>query len=98
MSEFMGMIQGKYDAKEGFMAGGASLHLCMSAHGPDAATFEKASNDELKPVYFDQGLAFMFETSHVLKLSSYALNTPFLEKTYTKCWATLPKKFDPAHI
>ena len=33
----------------------------MSAHGPDKATFEKASRDELKPVKLrPDGLAFMF--------------------------------------
>ena len=43
-SEFMGLIHGVYDAKaEGFMPGGASLHNCMSGHGPDAETFAKAS-------------------------------------------------------
>ncbi len=43
-SEFMGLIAGVYDAKaDGFAPGGASLHNCMSGHGPDAATFEKAS-------------------------------------------------------
>jgi hypothetical protein len=43
-SEFMGLIHGVYDAKaEGFAPGGASLHNCMTGHGPDAATFEKAS-------------------------------------------------------
>src|SRR5262249_16798281 len=52
MSEFMGLILGVYDAKEeGFVPGGASLHNCMSSHGPDADTFEKASNTELKPQY-----------------------------------------------
>ena len=36
MSEFMGLVHGAYDAKaEGFVPGGASLHNCMSAHGPD---------------------------------------------------------------
>ena len=48
-SEFMGLIHGVYDAKaEGFAPGGASLHNCMTGHGPDAATFEKAS--ERRPV------------------------------------------------
>ena len=42
-SEFMGLIYGVYDAKSGLPPGGASLHNCMSGHGPDAATFEKAS-------------------------------------------------------
>ena len=42
-SEFMGLIHGVYDAKaEGFVPGGASLHNCMSGHGPDAETFAKA--------------------------------------------------------
>ena len=43
MSEFMGLIRGAYDAKQGgFLPGGASLHLCMTPHGPDTATFEQA--------------------------------------------------------
>src|SRR6516165_5653659 len=52
MNEFMGLVFGAYDAKaEGFVPGGASLHNCMAGHGPDAETFERASNAELKPVY-----------------------------------------------
>src|SRR5690348_10065887 len=35
--------------QEGFVPGGGSLHSCMTAHGPDAPTFEKASNVDLKP-------------------------------------------------
>ena len=66
MTEFMGMVWGQYDAKAGgFVPGGSSLHSCMSAHGPDATTFNKASTAELKPEYFDKGLAFMFETKCV---------------------------------
>ena len=39
----MGLIKGSYDAKEeGFVPGGASLHNCMSAHGPDSAVYEQA--------------------------------------------------------
>ena len=67
MNEFMGLIFGEYDAKaEGFVPGGASLHNCMSGHGPDAETFEKASTAELKPQYLGDTLAFMFETRFVL--------------------------------
>ena len=44
MTEFMGLLHGVYDAKaEGFLPGGASLHNCMTAHGPDAETWERAS-------------------------------------------------------
>ncbi len=46
----MGLIRGAYDAKkEGFLPGGASLHSCMTPHGPDAATFEEAIKAELVP-------------------------------------------------
>ena len=44
MSEFMGLISGSYDAKaEGFQPGGMSLHNCMSAHGPDRASWETSA-------------------------------------------------------
>ena len=56
MSEFMGLILGKYEAKEeGFMPGGGSLHSMMTPHGPDAQAFEKASSDDLKPVRVADG-------------------------------------------
>ena len=43
MSELMGLVHGAYDAKaEGFVPGGASLHNCMNAHGPDRASYDKA--------------------------------------------------------
>ena len=54
MSEFMGLIHGKYEAKEeGFMPGGATLHSTMTPHGPDSEAFSKATNAELKPVKLD---------------------------------------------
>ena len=41
MSEFMGLILGKYEAKEeGFAPGGATLHSMMTPHGPDADCFK----------------------------------------------------------
>jgi homogentisate 1,2-dioxygenase len=46
MTEYMGNITGVYDAKEeGFVPGGSSLHSCMAGHGPEAAVFEKASDE-----------------------------------------------------
>lgn len=93
MSEFMGMVYGKYDAKEGFMPGGASLHSCMSAHGPDAATHAKASAEDLKPVKFDAGLAFMFESTYMLKLTTHAMDAPWRDRNYLQCWGGLPKHF-----
>ncbi|KAI9690695.1 MAG: hypothetical protein M1820_009899 [Bogoriella megaspora] len=76
MSEFMGLIQGQYDAKEGggFQAAGASLHNVMSAHGPDAVTHEKASNAKLAPMKVGEGsMAFMFESSLMVGVTEWGL-------------------------
>jgi len=96
MSEFMGMIHGVYDGKEGggFVPGGCSLHNCMSAHGPDATTFSKASNADLKPQYLDNSLAFMFESRFMMRPTKYAMEAKGLQKDYHKCWQDLPKQFD----
>ena len=41
MSEYMGNIQGDYDAKlKGFVPGSSSLHSHMSPHGPETKVFE----------------------------------------------------------
>lgn len=91
MTEFMGLIEGEYDAKKGFSPGGASLHPCMTAHGPDAVTYRVALVDPCDtPSFFDGGIAFMFETSYMLSLSRYALNHDCLDKAYGDCWGTLP--------
>ena len=96
MSEFMGLIFGQYDAKpEGFVPGGASLHNCMSGHGPDAEAFEKAGNAELKPQKYDNTLAFMFETRFVIRPTKFAMETAALQKDYFECWQGLKKNFSP---
>jgi homogentisate 1,2-dioxygenase len=94
-SEFMGLIEGRYDAKEtGFLPGGASLHNCMSAHGPDAATFEKARHaNTTRPDYIDGAMAFMFETRAVICPTVAALALPQLQADYQACWDALPKQF-----
>ena len=94
MNEFMGLIQGEYDAKaEGFLPGGASLHNCMSGHGPDTETFERASNAELKPQRLDNTLAFMFETQLVVCPTKFAMETKILQHEYFECWQGLKKHF-----
>ena len=97
-SEFMGLIEGKYDAKDsGFLPGGASLHNCMSGHGPDAATVEKATRvDTSRPEYVGGTMAFMFETRAVICPTARALALPQLQGDYQQCWNALPKRF-PDH-
>jgi len=97
-SEFMGLIHGAYDAKaDGFAPGGCSLHNCMTGHGPDAATFEKASNaDTSKPDYVRDTMAFMFETRSVIRPTAQALAAAHRQRDYQACWAGLRKHFDDA--
>ncbi|GAB3509275.1 homogentisate 1,2-dioxygenase [Pseudoxanthomonas daejeonensis] len=94
-SEFMGLVQGAYDAKaEGFMPGGASLHNCMSGHGPDAATFEKASHADLSgPDVIADTMAFMFETRAVLRPTAQAHEASHRQRDYQRCWAGLKRNF-----
>ncbi len=97
MNEYMGLILGTYDAKaEGFLPGGASLHNCMSGHGPDAATFERASTADLTPQYLGDTLAFMFESRFVLRPTRLALDAPQRQRDYWTCWQGLQKRFSPA--
>jgi homogentisate 1,2-dioxygenase len=94
MNEFMGLIHGTYDAKAGgFLAGGASLHNCMSGHGPDVPSYEKAIAAGLEPHKIDNTLAFMFETRWVLQPTRFALETPALQKDYDACWRGFPRQF-----
>ncbi|MEP7302810.1 MAG: homogentisate 1,2-dioxygenase [Caldimonas sp.] len=97
-SEFMGLVHGAYDAKaEGFVPGGASLHNSMSGHGPDAATFDKASRADLsKPDVIADTMAFMFETRWVWRPTRHALESAQLQGEYYRCWQGLQKHFDPA--
>lgn len=99
MSEFMGLIKGVYDAKQGgFVPGGSSLHNRMSAHGPDNATFEGASRAELKPQRYEDTLAFMWESSLAFHPTDFAMGTNLLQKDYLKCWQGLKKHFNPKDI
>ena len=95
MSEFMGLIEGTYDAKEkGFEPGGMSLHNCMTPHGPEADVFETASNAKLEPQRYENTMAFMFESRYVIAPTQFALAASEKQADYLKCWDGL-KKFFP---
>jgi homogentisate 1,2-dioxygenase len=96
-SEFMGLIEGQYDAKAGgFLPGGSSLHNCMSGHGPDAASFDRASRaDTTVPEHLTDTMAFMFETRCVIRPTRFALESELLQQDYLECWKGVKKHFDP---
>jgi homogentisate 1,2-dioxygenase len=95
MSEWMGLVRGVYDAKaEGFVPGGVSLHNCMLPHGPDLATFDKASHATLQPQRIEDSLAFMFESRMVFRPTAQALQAGHLQRDYDRVWDGFPNRFD----
>ncbi|XP_044758265.1 homogentisate 1,2-dioxygenase [Coccinella septempunctata] len=99
MSEFMGLISGRYEAKQGgFLPGGATLHSIMTPHGPDVDCFEKASKEELKPARIAEGSqGFMFESCLGLALTEWGAKTcKKLDAGYHKCWEGLRRNFTGA--
>ncbi|MDT9600794.1 homogentisate 1,2-dioxygenase [Sphingosinicella rhizophila] len=96
MSECMGLIKGAYDAKaEGFVPGGLSLHNLMAGHGPDVASWQAASEAELKPHKLDGTLAFMVESCWPFRPTAFALETSALQKDYDNAWGGFPKALIP---
>jgi homogentisate 1,2-dioxygenase len=94
MSEFLGLIEGVYDAKaEGFLPGGASLHNSFTAHGPDAATYEKASTADLAPEKLENTLAVMYETRWPIIPTAQALTSELLQSDYDAVWDGLARGF-----
>jgi homogentisate 1,2-dioxygenase len=96
MSEFMGLVYGKYDAKpEGFAPGGVSLHNTMLPHGPDMDAFEGASSAELKPHKLEGTMAFMFETRFPQRVTRFAAESEALQRNYAAYGRRLKKHFNP---
>jgi homogentisate 1,2-dioxygenase len=95
MSEYMGLISGAYEAKQGggFVPGGGSLHNRMSAHGPDSQTYEQAVKAKLTPAKIEATMAFMFESSLILQPTAFALNTSHRQSDYRDCWQGLKANF-----
>ena len=92
MSEFMGLIHGAYDAKQGgFAPGGASLHNQMSGHGPDRQSYDRAIVADLKPFKIDDTMAFMFESRWVIRPTRWATETPLMQLDYDDCWSGFAK-------
>jgi homogentisate 1,2-dioxygenase len=98
MSEFMGLIHGAYDAKAGgFAPGGASLHNCMSGHGPDRASYEAAVGATLTPHRIENTMAFMFESRFPFRTTRFAQETPLCQLDYDDCWTGFRKAQLPAN-
>jgi homogentisate 1,2-dioxygenase len=66
----------------------------MTAHGPDAETFERASAAELKPHKIDSTMAFMFESRFAMRLTKFAMDSSQLQHDYFEGWQGLKKHFN----
>lgn len=94
MSELMGLIHGKYDAKEtGFVPGGISLHNCMTPHGPDVEAFNKGFNMDDSPFKIKDTMAFMFESYMPWQLPESSIKSRHRQQDYQECWQNLPVTF-----
>ncbi len=98
MSEWMGLVYGVYDAKTsgGFAPGGASLHHCMTPHGPDAEAYERAATATLEPEKLADTLAFMFESRYLIRPTERAMSAPERQADYAAVWQGLKRHFDGA--
>ena len=97
MSEFMGLILGRYEAREGgFAPGGATLHSMMTPHGPDAKCFEDWTQRSLGPIRVAENtMAFMFETSFGLALTKWGEEgCGKLDKNYIDDWKGIRDNFE----
>ena len=82
MSEFMGLILGKYEAKEeGFAPGGATLHSMMTPHGPDSNCFEDWSNKDLTPMKVAEGTQVYIKLQIIIKVAMLFLFQLYLKST-----------------
>lgn len=58
---------------DGFLPGGASLHSCMTPHGPDTKTFEVCSSSQLSHLPFAAVFNFPLSNSSSLLLFSLTI-------------------------
>jgi homogentisate 1,2-dioxygenase len=66
----------------------------MSGHGPDAASFDKASAaSTTQPDHIVDTMAFMFETRAVIHPTRQALDAPQRQADYQNCWSGLGRRF-----
>jgi homogentisate 1,2-dioxygenase len=96
MTEYLGVISGEYEVREGFVEGAGSLHSCMTPHGPDSKTFEGASTMDLVVEPPSGGYSFMFESTYIFRVAPYFLRASQRDVDYVaKNWVGFKKHYTP---
>jgi homogentisate 1,2-dioxygenase len=63
----------------------------MSGHGPDVASWESASNAELRPHKIEGTMAFMVESCWPFRPTAFAMGSDALQQGYDRAWGGFPK-------
>ena len=63
----------------------------QTPHGPDAATFDRASGEDLRPQRLADTLAFMFESRYLYAATTFALSAATLDRDYDAAWGGFEK-------
>lgn len=69
----------------------------MASHGPDAEAFERCSSASEDPFLLPDGMAFMFESTYIMRLTPFAVNSDLVDDQYIQCWDGIKTHFDASH-
>jgi homogentisate 1,2-dioxygenase len=84
------------DAALGFEPGCAFLTPLLTAHGIATRGYEaELERTEVPARIPDDSLWFMFESSLPFRLTSWALETPLLDRSFGELFTGVNKRFDP---
>ncbi|KIP08015.1 hypothetical protein PHLGIDRAFT_88764 [Phlebiopsis gigantea 11061_1 CR5-6] len=94
-SEVLGLIKGVYEGRsDGFTPGALSYETGFCPHGVSGEVFTAASEGELKPSKVQEGtLMVLFESSMMLAVTDYAINTDKRHDHEPSMWNSLDAKF-----
>lgn len=89
MSEFMGLVEGSYDAKPGHTSGTSTLHNQFFPHGPTPEVVAAASSRETTPEKLTSTMAFMLESRYAWLVTEYGKQTKRRDLAYPSVWDEL---------
>ena len=86
MSEFMGIVDGTYDARPSQLPGTMTLHNQFMPHGPTLDVYDQASKAEDTPQRLEPTLTFMLESRYQWNPTHWAATTDRVDSTYPSSW------------